>query len=68
MTPDSIPSSYGLCQLMPILIMWDVHSSIREVLQRVSSGIRRYLHLTQVGFEGARMSSLGLPRPLCEVP
>ena len=43
---------------MPILIMWDVHYS----------GMGRYLHMTQVGFEDTEVSSLGLSRPLLEVP
>ena len=29
--------------------------------------MRRYLHMKRVGFEDARVSSLGFPRPLCEV-
>ena len=53
---------------MPIIIMWYMHSSTGKVLQRVGSGMRSYLLMTQVGFEVARVSSLGLPRPLCEVP
>ena len=44
-----------------------MYSSIREVLQYVVSGMGRYLHMSRVGFEGARMSSLGPPRQLCEV-
>ena len=52
---------------MRILIIWDVHSSIGEILQRVGSGMGHYLHITGVGFEDARMSLLGHPRPLCEV-
>ena len=29
MTPDSIPSLYSLCRLIPNLLMWDVNSSYR---------------------------------------
>ena len=53
---------------MHILIMWDVHSSIEWVLQSVGYGMGHYLHMEQVGSEDTKVSSLGLPRPLCDVP
>ena len=52
---------------MRILIIWDVHSSNGKVLQPVGSGMGSYLHMARVGFEHARISSLRLSRPLCEV-
>ena len=52
---------------MSIFIMWDVNSSNGEFLQHVGSGMGHYLHMARVGYEGDRMSSLSLPRPLCEV-
>ena len=67
MTPNSIPSSCGLCVLVPILIIWYVHCSIGEDLERIGSGIGRYLYIERVGFDNARMGSLGPARPLCEV-
>ena len=39
--------------------MWDVHSNIGEMLQLVGSGMGPYLDMARIGFEGARMSSIG---------
>ena len=55
---------------MPVntyFIIWDVHSIIEWVLQSVGYGMGHYLHMEQVGSEDTKVSSLGLPRPLCEV-
>ena len=48
--------------------MCDMHSSIGWALQRVGSGIGLYLYMERVALEYTTISSLGLPRPLCEVP
>ena len=44
-----------------------MQSSVGEVIQYVGGSMTCYLHIARVGFEGATMSSLGLPRPLSEV-
>lgn len=41
---------------------------IGYVLQYVRNGMEHYLHMERVGFENAKLSSLGLRRPFYEVP
>ena len=52
---------------MSVLIMWDVHCSIKWVRQRVGSVMGLFLYMARVSLEGARMSSLCSLIPLCEV-
>ena len=41
---------------------------VLDRLSNVSSRMRQYLRMVQVGVLDARVNSLGLPRLLCEVP